>query len=255
MPFIRVILTFAAGLALIALSACATTPPQETARDLYEQATDLHTRANYEEAHAMFENLISTFPGSRYARQGMVDQIFYYSQRKQYALAAAAADRFMEEYPDNPNVAYALYMKGLAYFRDDRGFLDRIGRQDPSKRDPKSMQLSFQTLRELVQRFPDSQYAKDAELRLRFLINALANGEIHVAQYYMRRGAPLAAISRAKHVLGVYPDSIATEAALVILVRAYDVIGAKDAREDARRILKENYPGNAAADIDGDTAG
>ena len=243
----RHILTLAAAAALVALAACATTPPQETARDLYEEATDLHTRANYEDAHAVFEDLISTFPGSRYARQAMVDQIYYYSLRKQYALAAAAADRFMEEYPDNENVAYALYMKGLAYFRDDRGFLDRIGQQDPSKRDPKSMQLSFQTLRELVQRFPGSQYAKDAELRLRFLINALANGEIHVAQYYMRRGAPLAAISRAKHVLSVYPDSVATEAALVILVRAYDSIGAAEAREDARRVLKENYPDNAIA--------
>ena len=243
----RVILTLAAAAALAALAACAAPPKQETARDIYNEATELHSRANYEDAHAMFENLISTFPESRYAKQAMIDQIYYYSLRKQYALAASASDRFIEAHPDSPDVAYALYMKGLAYFRDDRGFLDRIGQQDPSKRDPKSMQLSFQTLRELVERFPDSKYAKDSELRLRFLINALANGEIHVAQYYMRRGAALAAISRAKHVLSVYPDSVATEAALMILIRAYDNIGAADAREDARRLLKENYPENPLA--------
>ncbi len=242
---IRAIVTliFFAG----ALAACATPPKQESAREMYEEARELHARANYDEAHQMFENLISTYPNSRYARQGMVDQIFYYSRRKQYALAASAADRFMEAHPDSPHVAYALYMKGLAYFREDRGFLDRIGQQDPAKRDPKSMQLSFQTLRDLVRRFPESRYAKDGELRMRFLINALANGEIHVAQYYMRRGAPLAAASRARHVLEVYPDSVATEAALVILIRAYKEIGAKDAQEDARRLLKENYPENPLA--------
>ena len=88
-----------------------------------------------------------------------------------------------------------LYMKGLSYFRDDRGILDIVGRQNPATRDPKSMQLSFQALRELTEQYPDSPYAVDATKRMRYLINTLAEGEIHVAEYYVRRGAMLAAIS------------------------------------------------------------
>ena len=116
-----------------------------------------------------------------------------------------SADRFINTHPDTPNVAYVLYMKGLSYFRDDRGILDIVGRQNPATRDPKSMQLSFQALRELTEQYPDSPYAVDATKRMRYLINTLAEGEIHVAEYYVRRGAMLAAISRAKYVLEFYP--------------------------------------------------
>ena len=135
-------------------------------------------------------------------------------------------------------------MKGLSYFRDDRGILDIVGRQNPATRDPKSMQLSFQALRELTEQYPDSPYAVDATKRMRYLINTLAEGEIHVAEYYVRRGAMLAAISRAKYVLEFYPDSVAIESAIVILMQAYSAIGAEKARDEMRRLLEINFPDN-----------
>ena len=135
-------------------------------------------------------------------------------------------------------------MKGLSYFRDDRGILDIVGRQNPATRDPKSMQLSFQALRELTEQYPDSPYAVDATKRMRYLINTLAEGEIHVAEYYVRRGAMLAAISRAKYVLEFYPDSVAIESAIVFLMQAYSAIGAEKARDEMRRLLEINFPDN-----------
>lgn len=227
------------------LFGCASTPEKEaTPRVLYEEAIELHKQANYDGANKKFEVLISTFPTSPYSRQAMVDRVYFYYLRKKYALAVDSADRFINTHPDNPNVAYVLYMKGLSYFRDDRGILDIVGRQNPATRDPKSMQLSFQALRELTEQYPDSPYAVDATKRMRYLINTLAEGEIHVAEYYVRRGAMLAAISRAKYVLEFYPDSVAIESAIVILMQAYSAIGAEKARDEMRRLLEINFPDN-----------
>ncbi len=232
---------------VFALGGCASTPEKEqTPQLLYEEATELHNQANYDEANKKFSELVSTYPTSAYSRQALVDQVYYYYNRQKYAQAVVATDRFISSYPDNQHVAYVLYIKSLSYFRDDRGILDLLGRQDPSTRDPKSMQLSFQVLRELVEQYPDSKYAVDATKRMRYLINTLAKGEISVAEYYMKRGAMLAAIGRAKYVLENYPDSLANEQAIVILMRAYDAIGAEQARDDMRKLLETNFPEHPA---------
>jgi outer membrane protein assembly factor BamD len=143
-------------------------------------------------------------------------------------------------------VDYAYYVKGLANFHGERTLMDSLGGQDPTERDPKAAQDSFAAFKDLVTRFPASKYAPDSRVRMQYLINALAKYEIHVASYYLRRGAHISAINRAKEVLTQYQNTPATRDALQILVKGYDAMGMKDLRDDAQRVLDKNFPGNTA---------
>jgi outer membrane protein assembly factor BamD len=111
-----------------------------------------------------------------------------------------------------------------------------------TERDPKGARESFDAFRELVTRFPDSKYTPDAILRMKYLVNALASLELHVARYYMKRGAYLAAANRAQYAVLNYPEAPATEEALFIMVKAYDSLGLTDLRDDAERVMRKNFP-------------
>ena len=226
-----------------ALAGCAQTPEDPpTAAELYDEATELHNGAKYADADAKFDELASTFPTSSYTQQSLLDRVYYFLQRREYVKAIDSADRFVDLYPNHPQTPYAIYMKGVVYFRENRGLLDVIGQQDPSSRDTRLMQLSFEAFSEVVENYPDSRYAADAADRMRYLINALAKNEVHIADYYYKRGAFLAVVGRAENILRIYPDSTSTEAALILLSDAYGELGAAAAAEDARRLLEINFP-------------
>jgi outer membrane protein assembly factor BamD len=125
------------------------------------------------------------------------------------------------------------------------GVLGKLSRQDRTERDPKSARESFDAFKELVQRFPESRYAPDALERMKYLVNALASHEVHVARYYMKRGAYVAAANRAQYALKNYPQAPAQEEALLIMIQAYDVLGMPELRNDAERILRKNFPDSA----------
>ena len=229
----------------VALAGCATTPEEApTDKELYEQAHDLRRQANYEEALKKFDELTATYPASLYAQQSMVDVIHMQYARNHYAGTLDAANRFIQAFPDHASASYALYMGGLAHFREDQNLIDRVGFQDPSERSPESMRLAFFSFKQIVEQYPDSEYAEDSANRMRYLINALARNQIHIARYYLRRNAPLAAIGRAREVLNSYADSTATEDALVVLARAYQMMGAESERKKVRRLLHLNFPQN-----------
>lgn len=234
-------------LSLVLLGGCATAPEEvATAGELYTEAKDLEGAANYTGADEKYRELKSTYPTSPYTQQAILDQIYGYLNRREFALAVSAADEFISLYPDHPQTPYAMYMKGVIYFREDRGVLDKINKQDTSERDPQLMRLSYQAFRELLDTYPDSQYVPDATKRMRFLINGLARNEMHVAYYYFNRDAYVAAAGRAKNVLDIYPDSNSSEAALVLLLKVYQALEADAAAEDIRRILELNFPNSAA---------
>ena len=117
-----------------------------------------------------------------------------------------------------------------------------VSQQDMTERDPKGARESFDSFRDLVTRFPDSKYTPDAILRMKYLVNALASLEVHVARYYMKRGAYLAAVNRAQFAVKSYPEAPAIEEALFIMVKAYDLLGMNDLRDDAERVMRKNYP-------------
>lgn len=233
---------------VFAIAGCATTPEETpTDKELYEKAHELQRQANYEEAFAKFDEIVATYPASLYAQQSMVDVIYLHYSRSNYAGTLDAVNRFVQTFPNHPSVPYALYLRGLSYFREDQKLIDRVGFQDPTERSPESMRLAFFSFKQLVEQYPDSEYAEDSANRMRYLINALARNQIHIARYYLRRNAPLAAIGRAQRVLDNYADSTSTEDALMVLVRAYRMMGVESERQKAWRLLKLNFPQNPLA--------
>ena len=234
-----------ASFLLLAVAGCAT-PPEEvkTASELYAEATDLNNGARYEQADDKYQELVSTYPTSVHSQQALLDQIYSLLNRREYARSVDTADEFISLYPDHEQVDYAMYMKGVVFFREDRGLLDRLGRQDPSRRDPRLMRRSFEVFSDLIESFPESRYLPDAVYRLRYLINSLAKSEIHIANFYFKHEMYPAVIDRAKGVLNGYPDSTSTEPALVLLMRSYERLGVRSAAQEAREMLELNFPAN-----------
>ncbi|SNR71800.1 Beta-barrel assembly machine subunit BamD [Methylobacillus rhizosphaerae] len=208
---------------------------------IYAAAEENMKTRDYDKALKYFQILESRYPHGRYATQSQLEVIYAHYKKSEPAAAMAAADRFIKLHPNHPNVDYAYYMKGLATF-NERGMVEKLTKQQISDRDPKSLRESFLALKELVNRYPNSRYVKDATLRMSYLVNSLAQHELHVARYYMKRQAYLAAANRCKYVMEFYPDTPEIEEALVILISAYDAMGMTDLRDDANRILAQNYP-------------
>lgn len=213
-----------------------------SAQKLYAEAKDNLDSGNYERAVKLFETLEARYPFGRYAQQAQLEVAYAYYKDNEPISAIAACDRFIKLHPNHANVDYAYYLKGLANFNDDLGLLGKLVERDMSERDPRAARDAFLAFKELVTRFPDSKYAEDATARMKYLVNALAYNEVHVARYYLKRRAWVAAANRAKDVLKTYPEAPALEEALAIMVVAYDELGLTDLRDDARRVLELNFP-------------
>ena len=218
-----------------------------SAQKLYSDAKENLNDGNYERAIKLFETLEARYPFGRYAQQAQLEVAYAYYKDNEPISAIAACDRFIKLHPNHPNVDYAYYLKGLANFNEDLGLLGKLVDQDLSERDPKAAREAFQALKELVTRFPDSKYTPDATARMKYLVNALAYNEVHVAKYYLKRKAYVAAANRAKEVVRIYPEAPATEEALAVMAVAYDQLKLPDLRDDARRVLKLNFPNSKYA--------
>jgi outer membrane protein assembly factor BamD len=234
---------------LPALSGCGLTPDQPadettgwTAQQLYAEARESMDAGGYERAIKLFEKLESRYPYGRYAQQAQLEVAYASFKQSEPASALAACDRFIRLHPNHPNVDYAYYLKGLVNFNEDLGLFGSISMQDITERDPKSARESFAAFKELITKFPDSRYAPDASARMRYLVNALAAHEVHVARYYMKRGAYIAAVNRAQDVLKSYPGAPVTEDAMALIIQAYDALGMKDLRDDTERVMRRNFP-------------
>ncbi len=213
-----------------------------SAQKLYDEAKDALNGANYTLAVKYFEKLEARYPYGRYAQQAQLEIAYAYYREGEVAQAVAAADRFIKLHPNHADVDYAFYLKGLTNFNDTQSLFAGLTREDPSERDPKGARESFDAFKELVTRFPKSKYAADATARMKFLVNALAQHEVHVARWYMRRNAYVAAVNRAQYALKTYPEAPATEEALAIMVGGYGALGIMELSDDARRVLEKNYP-------------
>jgi outer membrane protein assembly factor BamD len=243
--------SLAAFLAL-ALAACSWLDKQDpnasmSADKLYADAKDALDGGQYDLAIKRYEALEARFPYGRYSQQGQLEIAYAYYKQNEQASAVAAAERFIKLHPNHPNVDYAYYLKGLAYFNEDLGLLGKIANQDRTERDPKSARESFDAFKDLAQRFPESKYTPDALARMKYLVNALASHEVHVARWYIRRGAYVAAVNRAQFALKNYPEAPAQEEALLIMIRAYDALGMKDLADDTERIVRKNFPNSEQA--------
>ena len=232
--------------AVLCLAGCSGTAEDETigwsAQRLYGEAKDAMNNKDWPRAIRYLEKLEARYPYGRFAQQAQLEIAYANWKDGERASGIAAVDRFIKMYPNHQNADYAWYLKGLINFNDNYGMLSNVTTPDMSDRDPKSTRDSFVAFKEVVTRFPDSRYAADSSARMRYLVNALAAHEVHVARYYMKRGAYLAAANRAQYAISHYAESPALEEAVFLLVLAYDRLGMEDLRNAADRVMRTNFP-------------
>jgi outer membrane protein assembly factor BamD len=232
--------------AALGLTGCASRKPPETlqasAERLFREAKDDMASGNFERAIKGFERVEGLAAGSVMAQQAQLDIAYLHWRNDDRALALAAVERFIRLNPSSPGLDYALYLRGLINFNDDLGFLGRLARQRPAERDQRGSRDAFQAFKDLVDRFPASTYAPDARLRMDYIVNSLAEHEVHVARYYFNRGAYLAAANRAQQVVTDFQGTPATEEALHLMAQSYDKLALNDLRDAALRVLRLNFP-------------
>ena len=233
---------------LLSLSACGLLPDKSdenknvSASKLYADAQEEMSGGHYEAAIKLFERLESNYPFGTYAAQAQMEIAYAHYKAQDQAEALAAVERFIKLHPNHPQVDYMYYLRGLINFNDQIGFLSFIYAQDPTERDPKATREAFAAFKELVDKFPNSKYAPDSIARMNYLTNAMSQYEVHVANYYYRRGAYLAALNRAQSAVTQFSQAPAREEALFIMIRCYDKLGMFDLRDDTQRIFTKNYP-------------
>ena len=215
---------------------------------IYARAQKAVKNSSYGEAIKQFEALQSRFPFSEPARQAQLDLIYAYYKNREIDPAIDAADTFMRENPTNPRVDYAYYMKGLVYFERQSNWLERRFNVDLSQRPPINARKSFEAFQQLMDKYPHSLYVSDARQRMIFLRNRLADFELHVALYYMRRGAYVGALNRAKYCVENYDGAPAVKGSLRVLVDAYRQLNMQDLASNAERVYADNFP-NDTKDI------
>ena len=221
-------------------------------QQIYQQAQRFLNARNYDLAIRALQALESRYPFGKYAEQAQLELIFAHYGAFEPEAAIEAADRFIRLHPQHPNVDYAYYMKGLAVATSNQDFLDRFAPTDDTKRDISYAQEAFAEFAQLVSRFPDSPYAADAQTRMIALRNVLARHEIHVANYYFRRGAYLAAANRGRYVVENFQRTPAVGDGLAVMAQGYLLLGMDDLAQDAIDILVLNFPDHPALNSDGE---
>jgi outer membrane protein assembly factor BamD len=231
------------------LGGCASGPkdPNEgkSADKLYEEAREEAASGANERAIKLYEKIEGLAAGTLLAQQAQLEQAYLLYKQQEKAQSLAIIERFIKLHPTSPAVDYAYYLQGLINFNDDLGLFGRTAQVDLSERDQQASRDAYQSFKQVVERFPDSKYAPDARLRMNYTINALASYEVHVARYYFKRGAYLASANRAQQAVQDFRDVPATEEALYLMAASYDRLGLVPLRDDAMRVLKQNFPSSA----------
>ncbi len=241
----RPILRFAL-LALVLLTVLAACSREEIedgvpAEELYERANAALRAKAWPQAIDRYKQLTTRYPFGRHAEQAQLDMAFAQYKARQSEQAITTLDRFIRTYPTHPNVDYAWYLKGLVNYDQAMGFLRRMFPGQVVDRDQTSARQAFMDFQELIRRFPESRYVADARQRMVFLRNVMAEQDVVIGEYYFRRGAYIAAINRAKHVIETYPQAPANIEALDLMARAYSRLDLPELAADTRRVIEHNY--------------
>jgi len=230
----------------VMLVACGSTPQDEFANipsdKLYADAKDDAAEGNYELAIKKLEKVEARASGTLLSQQAQIELAYAYFRTGEKAQALAKLDRFIRLHPTSPALDYAFYLQGLVNFNENLGLFGKLSRQDLAERDQQASRDAYESFKQVVERFPQSRYAEDARLRMNHIVNSLAAGEVHVARYYLRRGAYLAAANRAQQAVKEYNQSPAVEEGLFIMSQAYDKLGLVPLRDDTLRVLRQSFP-------------
>ncbi|MBT3548793.1 MAG: outer membrane protein assembly factor BamD [Gammaproteobacteria bacterium] len=213
-----------------------------TAAQIYGEGKAFLDAEDYPNAIIYFDILEARYPFGIYSTQSMLDLAYASYQSNLKSEAIVNTDRFIRLYPNHPQVSYAYYLRALANFDKDSNFITKLFAQDPSKYDVSKLKKSFDDFSIVINKFPDSKYAKDSRNRLLYIKNMMARNELYIAKYYVKRNAHIAAIERVKYLLTNYNGTPSTEDALLILIDSYNYLNMNDLAIDSARVLKENYP-------------
>lgn len=241
---------------LIALIGCASNPTpddnkQQQASTLYKEAHELLEAGDYGTAVKRLEDLQAQYPFGSYSEQAQLDVIYAYYKAGDSTSAVAAADRFIRFNPRHSKVAYAYYMKGVAQQEQGQGFTARLLHLDRAKRDPEPLRQAFYSFRTLIETYPESRYAGNSRQRMVQIRTLLADHEVDVMDFYVQRGAWIAAINRACDIVLSYSETPAVAQALHVLLQGYDHIDLPALKKDVRRIIQLNYPNHPALEETG----
>ncbi|MCE3003222.1 MAG: outer membrane protein assembly factor BamD [Xanthomonadaceae bacterium] len=210
--------------------------------ELYAEAKQSLEASNYERAARYYKRLVARFPFGRYTEQAELELGFAQYKAGDAEEALSTTNRFIRQYPTHPHIDYAYYLRGLINFNREYGVLERYVQTDATRRDLANARQSFQDFGELIQRFPNSRYAVDSRQRMIHLRNGLAQAELNVASYYLRRKAYIAAQTRAKFLIETYPQTPQTGDALAIMAESYRQLGQEKLADDALAVLRLNFP-------------
>jgi len=218
---------------------------------LYAEAKTEAESGGYDRAAKLYERLEGRATGTLLSQQAQLERAHVLYRSGEKAQALQVLERFIKLHPTSPAIDYALYLQGVINFNDNLGMLGNLARQDLSERDQQASRDSHASFKQLVEQFPQSRYAADAQTRMNYIVNSLASYEVHVARYYYRRGAYVAAANRAQTTVQDFQTSPSVEEALFIMVRSYDKLGLPQLRDDADRVLRTNFPNSAYLGAEG----
>ncbi len=234
------------------LAGCGSTPKepeaQWSAERLYSEAKEESSQGSYERAGKLYERLEGRASGTALAQQAQIERAYMLYKNGDKAQSLQVLERFIKLHPTSAVLDYALYLQGLVNFNDNLGFLGNLARQELSERDQQASRDAYQSFKNLVDQYPQSIYADDSRLRMNYIVNSLAAYELHVARYYYRRGAYVAAANRAHQVITEFQQTPSAREALAIMARSYDQLGMTDLREDTDRVLRKSFPESASDD-------
>jgi len=213
-----------------------------SAAEIYMQGKEFLDVEDYPNSIKYFDILEARYPFGKYSTQAMLDLAYAAYQSNLKDEAIVNCDRFIRLYPNHPNVSYAYYLRALSNFDKDRNFITEMLGQDPSKYDVTKLRQSFDDFTIVVNKFPNSKYAKDSRNRLIYIKNMIAENELYIAKYYSKRSAHVAAIERVKYMLKNYSGTPSSEEGLLVMINSYNNLKMKDLAYDTSRVLKENYP-------------
>jgi len=213
-----------------------------SAKQILAQGEKQLAKNNYTQSIKRFEAIDALYPFDPEAQQGEIEAIYAYYKADDYPSALAAADRYIHLYPQGPHTDYAYYMKGLINFERDRTWLQKVYPKNPEQLDLSNLTEAFIDFNDLIRLFPNSVYAKDAQLRMFYIRDLLAKRELTVAQFYFSHKAYVAAANRASNIVKHYEGSPEVKDALIIMVKSYQELGSQKKADDTLRVLKINYP-------------
>ena len=248
MPYSRIfVLALLGSAAALGVSGCKTRAERDDLQSppaiIYSKAQESLKEQDYQNAIRVLEQLATRFPFTTEGRQARLDLIYAYYKSRESESAIDAAETFIRENPTHPRIDYAWYVKGLVDFERTPNIVEKFFKVDLNERPPQTARKAFAAFRKVAEDFPQSAYAHDARRRMIYLRNRLADYELYVARYYVKRGAYVAAAQRAKLTIEQYDGAPAVREALEIMAKSYDALGMKLLADQTRSVYQDNYAG------------